>query len=184
MTARRSLEMPVIAPGNPPRSRSSPSGIAASAVAPIGRGATRKPDAAASYCLEHHTGGMRESLLFPSWWLAKPDLQDGEHVAWSVPANRTQGGRAVGGKLLLTEQRLIFTPNRVEVLTHGRRWECKRAVVESVGTLDRTGGPFDGGLVRRVRIDHDGSVDLFVVPRPEEVAVQLRALLAVPPSPA
>lgn len=50
-----------------------------------------------------------------------PKLQAGEEVKWSKRANRFQRRlRAVGGRLFLTNDRLIFGRNKLESLLGGK----------------------------------------------------------------
>jgi hypothetical protein len=47
-----------------------------------------------------------------SWWLKSVAAEPDEQVVWSQGANRIQpSGRAVGGKLFLTDRRLVFCPH-------------------------------------------------------------------------
>ena len=56
-------------------------------------------------------------------WIARPALSETEAVVWQQLANRTQSAnRAVGGRLYLTDTRLVFEPNRVDAATGGSRW--------------------------------------------------------------
>ncbi len=49
----------------------------------------------------------------------KPELSPNERELETYRANRTQGSRAVGGHLLLTDQRLLFYPHKVDSATGG-----------------------------------------------------------------
>lgn len=52
-----------------------------------------------------------------------PELHAGEKVLWSERANRLQHKlRAVGGRVYLTNQRLIFGRSRLESLLRGEEW--------------------------------------------------------------
>ncbi|MBF6176908.1 hypothetical protein [Nocardia otitidiscaviarum] len=111
-------------------------------------------------------------------WTREPTLDDGENVTWRRPANRTQGGRAVGGTLYLTSTRLRFEPNRMDALMGGRSWSAPRTSVTAVGTEARTGGLFDGGMRNRLRVDlREGAPELFVVGKLDETIETLRAAL-------
>ncbi|RMI31374.1 hypothetical protein [Nocardia stercoris] len=97
-------------------------------------------------------------------WIRSPKLADGETVSWRRFANRTQGNRAVGGRLYLTGARVLFEPSHVDALTGGQSWSAPLEWVASVGSQLPTGGAFDGGLRTRLRIQlRDGTVELFVV---------------------
>jgi GRAM domain len=59
------------------------------------------------------------------------DLQDDERLVWSKRANSSRGQRPVGGKLYLTDRRLIFYPNGFE------RWISDKSVeaaLQDIGT--------------------------------------------------
>jgi len=99
-------------------------------------------------------------------WVTKPSLNDGESIAIEFAANRTQGWRAVGGKVWLTSSRVLFVPNAVDTSTGGKGFECGRGAVSGVDVAPATlaGVPFSGGLRRRLRLRLlDGSEELFVV---------------------
>ena len=53
-------------------------------------------------------------------WVRHSELEGGEVVKWTKAANRQQSElRAVGGKLFLTDRRLLFQPNRFFRLPSG-----------------------------------------------------------------
>ena len=96
----------------------------------------------------------------------RPALQDGESIIWDAMASRTQGSRAVGGRLYLTTRRFCFTATRLEHVVRGEDWETSRDAVTWIGleppSLDA--GPFSGGARTRLRLDvADRDVELFVV---------------------
>ncbi|MFE6861596.1 hypothetical protein [Nocardia sp. NPDC057668] len=98
-------------------------------------------------------------------WFRAPGLTESESVIWKKVANRTQSAnRAVGGRLYLTETRLIFEPGHFDALTGGRPWSTPLHAIRGTGSQDRDGSPFSGGLRNRLRLDlADGSVELFVI---------------------
>ena len=104
----------------------------------------------------------------------------GEQLLWSARANQTQSSaRAVGGRLYLTNRRLLFAPHALDNATGGTRWGADLAAITEVGTEPRTWNPFDGGLRSRLRIVlADGTTALFVVNRLTEVQERIRAALA------
>ena len=107
-------------------------------------------------------------------WLKSPGLLDHETVRWKKFANRTQGNRAVGGCLYLTERRLIFEPNRFDAVTKGRSWSAWLKSIESVGTEAPNGYGFSGGLRTRLRLDlDDGHSECFVVNGVQDVITEL-----------
>lgn len=106
-----------------------------------------------------------------SWWLRGLEAEPQEQVAWSQGANRIQkSGRAVGGKLFLTDRRLVFCPHWVDGATGGKTWETQLAKVAAIGTAPKA------GRRERLRIElADGEQELFVVNRLTEVVSRLEA---------
>lgn len=90
---------------------------------------------------------------------ACPDTYRGEIATYR--ANRTQSShRAVGGHLLLTDQRLLFYPHGFDIATGGKSWECTLASISNVGMSDRGRNPFDGSLRRRLQVECEGATEL------------------------
>jgi hypothetical protein len=113
-----------------------------------------------------------------SWWLKSVSAEPAEHIVWSHAANRRQSaGRAVGGKLFLTDHRLIFCPQLFDAATGGKQWEVRLADISGVGIERKGREPFSGGRRDRLQIQlTDGGVELFVVNDLEEVVGQLDAV--------
>jgi hypothetical protein len=109
-------------------------------------------------------------------WVRGPDLGQSEKVVWNRAANRTQSrGRAVGGRLYLTQERLVFEPNRVDAITGGSSWQAALGHIAGVSSQAPDGNAFSGGLRTRLRLDlADGSVELFVVNHLEDVVRTIR----------
>jgi len=112
-------------------------------------------------------------------WIDSQEALPGEEVTWSRSANRMQGSRGVGGKLFLTEQRILFSPNRVDGLTGGKPWSVEISSVSEVGVEPKGSGKqskMGGGLRDRLRIrTGHGGEELFVVNKLEaEVLPKLR----------
>jgi hypothetical protein len=106
-----------------------------------------------------------------SWWLKSVEAEPDEQVVWSLAANRIQpSGRAVGGKLFLTDRRLTFCPHWVDGATGGRTWDVSLAEVAAIGTAA------EGGKRReRLRIElSDGTEEHFVVNRLADVVSRLQ----------
>jgi hypothetical protein len=117
-----------------------------------------------------------------SWWLKGVEAEPDEHEVWSQLANRVQSShRAVGGKLFLTDRRLIFCPHWIDAVTGGRTWSLPLASVAGVGITPKGGDRFAGGLRDRLRIElADGDEQLFVVKRLDEVVARLEAAVQEP----
>ena len=95
--------------------------------------------------------------------MAKPTLRPNERELATYPANRSQGFRALGGHLLLTDQRVVFYPHAVDSATGGKGWECELASISGVRMSARGLNPFNGSLLPRLQIDGDGTTAYFVV---------------------
>jgi hypothetical protein len=113
-------------------------------------------------------------------WVPDPGLEQGEELRWQRGANRTQGSRAIGGRLFLTSWRLVFMPNRLDALLGARPWAAPLAAVRGVGVQPRDGNAFSGGLRSRLRLDFDHGPELFVINNLDDVVAMLRAATAQP----
>jgi hypothetical protein len=104
-------------------------------------------------------------------------LESGEREAWRVTANRSYDGVAVGGRLLVTDRRILFRPTGFEHGLGREGWECSLSDVVKVDLAERELNFFSGGLRRRLRIRTKVGSGLFVVWRPRSVADRLRRAL-------
>jgi hypothetical protein len=104
----------------------------------------------------------------------KPSLRPDEREIATYRANRSQGSRAVGGHLLLTDQRVLFYPHKLDSSTGGKGWECDLGAITNVSLSERGFNPFDGSMRRRLKIERDGSADFFVVNKAESIATAIR----------
>jgi hypothetical protein len=102
-------------------------------------------------------------------------------VGLEVRANRTVSAlRAVGGKLVLQGDRLEFRPHGLDQVVFAREWSAPLTRIRSVGVEARGFNPFNGALRKRLRVEmDDGSVELFVVPRLDEVRDQIATAAAL-----
>lgn len=101
------------------------------------------------------------------WWFNQPVFHESESNVFEVPANYSQGYRAVGGKLFGSTQRLIFVPNRIDAKLGGRVVSIPRDQITNVSKVARSWSVFEifsGALVPRMSVMlHDGTRFLFVV---------------------
>lgn len=110
-------------------------------------------------------------------FVAKPKLEPGERVLSSLRANRSLGKRAIGGRLLVTHRRLIFSPHVVDRLLHAESWSWPLTAIDEVGAAARTlEQPLSGGARRRLEVKLvDGGHESFVVNHVERVIAAVTA---------
>lgn len=112
-----------------------------------------------------------------AWWVPDTPLEPGEIERHALLANHSVDWRAVGGKLVITDRRLIFRPNRVDRRLGGEVWTVPLGHIADVGARQRTWHPFNGGLRKRLRIvTTDGAEHLFVVNGLDGVIAKIQAL--------
>src|SRR5271156_4680585 len=104
-------------------------------------------------------------------WVKRPVLRAGEKVSWRRGANRSQGNRVVGGRIFVTNQRLIFVPNRLDSITGGHHWSVLLNEIEDVRLEERDMSLWlSGGLRNRLGVGcRGGDSQLFVVNHVREV---------------
>jgi hypothetical protein len=111
-----------------------------------------------------------------SWWLAKVESLEGETEVFSCLANRTQSSnRAVGGKLIVTNKRILFLPHLLDAALGGQKMTISLGEINGVGIEPAGGDTFGGGLRDRLRVDSQVSIELFVVNKLQEVVDLLRS---------
>jgi len=69
-------------------------------------------------------------------WFPSVGLANGEQVRYQAAANSFRGRRSIGGQITLTDQRLIFTPNRLDGLTGGHRRAISLNEIRGTETLE------------------------------------------------
>lgn len=106
--------------------------------------------------------------------MPKPTLNPGEREIAAYRANWSQDYRALGGHLLLTDQRVVFYPTRLDAAIGGDTWECNLRAITDVGLTERGANPFNGSLRRRLRIESGGAVELFVVNKAASIVTAIR----------
>jgi hypothetical protein len=117
-------------------------------------------------------------MAFLDWWLPEEPLQIGEEERSGYLANHSVSAwRAVGGKLIATNRRLMFRPNRIDRSLGGKLWTVYFHDVAAVGKIGPTFGLFNGGMVSRLEIrTNDGSSHRFVVSNLDSVVAELERL--------
>lgn len=104
-------------------------------------------------------------------------LESDETARWQSAALQAFGRVTVGGTLCVTQRRLVFAPNGLN-LRRRPAWSAPLDEVESFEVADRTGEAFNGGFRRRLKVTlRDGGVELFVLKDLDAVADTLRGFL-------
>ena len=98
----------------------------------------------------------------------EPALEPGEEIRWEARANRFQQKiRSIGGRLYLTDRRLIFAPNKFETRIGGKAWTARLLDLEQA---------FSDGSIRTVRVvTKGGEGQRFVVGQKTETAATIDA---------
>ncbi len=116
-------------------------------------------------------------MAFVDWWVPQTPLEAGEVEHLAILANHSVGWRAIGGKLVATDGRLMFRPNRVDRGLGGKVWTAPLAQIVGLGKKPRTYHPFNGGLRTRLSVVTSDAVEhLFVINRLDEHLARLHAL--------
>jgi len=107
-------------------------------------------------------------------------LQAGEREVGRFFANHVQGrqGQGYGGRLFITNERLVFIPVALSEANGGAQAEWDLRDVQAAEVAPRFSGPGIGSLRRRLRVRmNSGDVEHFVVWRPRWLAAFLNRLL-------
>lgn len=112
--------------------------------------------------------------------IARPNLAPAEVAEFRFFANRTQSaGRAVGGRLTVTDRALHFTPHRFDQLFNGESVVLRCTDIVEIGIAARdVGHAFGGGLRLRLQITLTKGEELFVANKLDERVPMLQAWLA------
>ena len=107
-------------------------------------------------------------------FIKTPELLESEEIILAYPANMTQNNRtAVGGKLFITNQRVIFTTNVIDDKLGGKSFAKAREDIDYIFIKERElsfSELFSGGLVNRLGIKlNDNSEVFFVVNKLDEI---------------
>jgi hypothetical protein len=100
-------------------------------------------------------------------------MNSGEMLVESIRANRMEGLRAVGGRLYLTDQRLVFRPHAFDAATGGSAWESPLRAVALADIAPRGSDRSFAALRRRLRITTADGAEVFVVNHVSEVATRI-----------
>jgi hypothetical protein len=109
-----------------------------------------------------------------SWFYGRIMALSGEfQVFWRFASRSQSHERAVGGKLVATNLRLLFAPHKLDALYGGVAAEVSLNDIRHVGREPASGTLFDGGLRDRLSIDTTTRKELFVVNGLQDAIEQL-----------
>ena len=130
---------------------------------------------------------MADELQAGLWHGGFP-LNEGESVLYAKRANRTAGRRAVGGRLVVTDQRIAFVPNQFEKHVSPRlelvegSWVADRDDVDDLRLAPRQiklSTIFSGEWRTGIWVDvRSGAGQRFLVPRPTQAVAEIREALS------
>jgi hypothetical protein len=101
-------------------------------------------------------------------WIAAPALQRDETVRYDAVASLFKGKRRIGGRIVVTDQRFIFSPNRLDNLLGGSRIEfCLSALrdvrVISGGRAAMKKRGLGAAVNEQIEMDVEGNTHLALV---------------------
>jgi len=109
---------------------------------------------------------------------ARPKLNSNETIRWKSSAGRVVSAWATsGGLLIITDQRMLFQPNRFDTTTGRKSWECPLDAVTNIEIIDREGKTLTGGVRKRLEVQTVHGAETFIVNKLEKKVLELRALL-------
>jgi hypothetical protein len=110
------------------------------------------------------------------FYFVEPDLLPGETVRYTYAANRANSWRSIGGRLSVTDKRMVFRPHRVDALFHAQPWSCRLQDVASVNVAAKQLNAKEMGVRNRLQITlQDGHQEKFLVRDLDQVIVDLQA---------
>jgi hypothetical protein len=114
------------------------------------------------------------------FWLANPKLEAGEAIRWESSAGRALNRWITsGGRLVVTNQRVLFQPNRFDAMIGRKPWGCRLAFVTGVQKVERDLSVIAGGARERLRIQTRAGVEVFVVNNATAKVAELSRLFRV-----
>jgi hypothetical protein len=109
---------------------------------------------------------------------ARPKLQPGETLRWKTLANRVLSPAVTsGGRLVVTDRRVFFQPNRYDAMLGKELWECPLDAVTGIEVVGRDAAVLAAGMRKRLGIRTADGLEVFVVNRLKGKVPELRGLL-------
>lgn len=112
-------------------------------------------------------------------WFLRPATTSDERVLFEAVSNTFRGRRSIGGKVTITDRRLLFTPNRLDAVTGGHRLSVERGDISRVW-MEAPGREAVrkrgiGASVRpQVGVEHPAGPTFLTVYHPEELLKALQ----------
>ncbi len=105
---------------------------------------------------------------------------DGETVLARRWANHTLSKlQATGGRLYLTNYRVLFCPHAFDAALNRPYWWAPFAAITEVGREKKSLRNFTGGVRDRLKISlNDGATELFVINKLNDVIDEIQATMA------
>jgi hypothetical protein len=111
-------------------------------------------------------------------WLAQPKLEAAEKIRWKSSAGRALNRWITsGGLLVVTNRRVMFQPNRFDLVIGKKPWQCPLVSVTAVEAVERDLTVLAGGMRERLRLQTTDGAETFVVNNLKEKIVELQGLL-------
>lgn len=109
---------------------------------------------------------------------ARPKLEPGETLRWKALANRLLSPAVTsGGRLVVTDRRVFFQPNRYDTMLGREFWQRPLDAVTGIEVVGRDAAVFAAGMRRRLGLRTADGLEVFVVNRLEKKIAELRRLL-------
>jgi hypothetical protein len=111
------------------------------------------------------------------FWIVQPQLGPGEKVRWKSSAGRALNRWITsGGQLVVTNRRILFQPNRFDMATGKKSWECPLSSVEGFEVVNRDLTALAGGMRERLGIRTAKGQEVFVVNHLTDKIDELRGM--------
>jgi len=113
------------------------------------------------------------------FWIAHPKLEEGEAIRWESSAGRALNRWITsGGRLVVTNKRVLFQPNRFDAMTGKRPWGRPLTSVKDVQAVDRDPTVLAGGMRKRLGIQTADGIEVFIVNNVTTKVADLRGLFS------
>lgn len=121
------------------------------------------------------------------WWLSSLELDPGEALLHKYPTNYFGGDdRPYGGRLYVTDRRLVFLPHRIDAVLGASRVSIPFRELNDISSETdflTNAEREDRRIPVRLRVETlDGTVHLFIVDDLDNVLVQVQEAVGIPES--